>query len=225
MQMAESVRVPSPPNRSSLVLIPLSSSVSCRLTLPSVPFARVKLARLNRVRPQFREVDVAGISNARKDLDRVDGEQISSGVVIFSKYRKKEISTTKSHKRRQGFKPGLGPTIGQSDSPLEIFVARWARNGIFWNHPFATKSVIFNDFIVHEYFLVRRSFLLLFSFLFFFFFPSSPPLLHPFLFWIANVFDPCHQRSLQPRFSFSLLSFVPFHSTSKRSVPSFTRQS
>lgn len=119
--MAESVRVPSPPNRSSLVLIPLSSSVSCRLTLPSVPFARVKLARLNRVRPHFREVDVAGISNTRKDLD---GEQTSSGVVIFSKYRKKEISTTKSHKRRQGFKPGLGPTIGQSDSPLEIFVAR-----------------------------------------------------------------------------------------------------
>lgn len=100
MQMAESVRVPSPPNRSSLVLIPLSSSVSCRLTLPSVPFARVKLARLNRVRPQFREVDVAGISNARKDLDRVDGEQISSGVVIFSKYRKKNFDEIAQEKTR-----------------------------------------------------------------------------------------------------------------------------
>lgn len=117
MQMAESVRVPSPPNRSSLVLIPLSSSVSCRLTLPSVPFARVKLARLNRVRPQFREVDVAGISNTRKDLD---GEQTSSGVVIFSKYRKKnfdEIAREDKNLRQR-------PIIGQSDSPLEIFVAR-----------------------------------------------------------------------------------------------------
>lgn len=95
--MAESVRVPSPPNRSSLVLIPLSSSVSCRLTLPSVPFARVKLARLNRVRPQFREVDVAGISNTRKDLD---GEQTSSGVVIFSKYRKKNFDEIAQEKTR-----------------------------------------------------------------------------------------------------------------------------
>ena len=172
MQMAESVRVPSPPNRSSLVLISLSSSVSCRLTLPSVPFARVKLARLNRVRPQFREVDVAGISNARKDLDRVDGEQISSGVVIFFEISKKKFR--RNRKRRQEFKTktnnrskrfSIGDFRGTVSSQWDLLKS-----------PFRHEIGNFQRFHRARIFPRASIVLLLFSFLFFFF----SPLLHPF---------------------------------------------